>query len=382
MTLGERIYRLRADRNMTQEQLAEKLRVTRQSISKWEGDLVKPEIEKLKAMAKLFEVSLDDLISDEASDKKDKEEKTITEDSLNKKTNRNKIIITVIACLLIIAMTVTIIVMINLSHRVRTLEMQSRPYVIDGNEESDKDTYFSELEWKVADVDKENMTADIYITAQPKNYSDNTKLTAVAAFKDGKTCTGRLENDNGRFKGIISVPINAEFIKMSIDIDNDGEKQRVSLPDEISLLAELVWLPDIEVSEQTIKGYNYCGIIKLLQPSHFSYEAGSQASQDAEDIKLVIKIGDNTVFSDEVGRYDGGSIKEISYEIRKKALLEDGSQVPVLYMQYRSKTLDKIIEIRGEISLGSEVRLYYETPGDYDDGIERTYNENYHIAIK
>ena len=380
MTLGERIYRLRADRNMTQEQLAEKLGVTRQSISKWEGDLVKPEIEKLKAMAKLFEVSLDDLISDEASDNKDKE-KTMAESSLNKKEKLNRIIITVIACLLIIAMTVTIVVMINLSKRVRYLELHRDVYI--GEEEkSDEDIYFSELEWKVADVDKENMTADIHITAQPKNYSDNTKLTAVAAFKDGKTCTGRLENDNGRFKGIISVPINAEFIKMSIDIDNDGEKQRVSLPDEISLLAELVWLPDIEVSEQTIKGYNYCGIIKLLQPSHFSYEAGSQASQDAEDIKLVIKIGDNTVFSDEVGRYDGGSIKEIGYEIRKKALLEDGSQAPMLYLQYRSRALDSIIEIRGEISLGSEVRLYYETPGDYDDGIERTYNENYHIAIK
>lgn len=382
MTLGERIYRLRADRNMTQEQLAEKLRVTRQSISKWEGDLVKPEIEKLKAMAKLFEVSLDDLISDEASDKKDKEEKTITKDSLNKKTNRNKIIITVIACLLIIAMTVTIIVMINLSHRVRTLEMQSRPYVTDGNEESDKDTYFSELEWKVADVDKENMTADIYITAQPKNYSDNTKLTAVAAFKDGKTCTGRLENDNGRFKGIISVPINAEFIKMSINIDNDGEKQMVSLPDEISLLSELVWLPDIEVCEQTVKGYNYCGIIKLLQPSCFSYEAGSKAPQDAEDIKLFIKIGDNTVFSDDVSRNDEGNIKEISYEIRKKALLEDGSQAPLLYLKYRSKALDRIIEISGEISAGSECRLYYETPGGYDDELEHIYNENYHITIK
>ena len=380
MTLGEKIYRLRTDRNLTQEQLAEKLGVTRQSISKWEGDLVKPEIEKLKAMAKLFEVSLDDLISDEASDDKDKE-KTMAESSLNKKEKLNRIIITVIACLLIIAMTVTIVVMINLSKRVRYLELHRDVYI--GEEEkSDEDIYFSELEWKVADVDKENMTADIHITAQPKNYSDNTKLTAVAAFKDGKTCTGRLENDNGRFKGIISVPINAEFIKMSIDIDNDGEKQRVSLPDEISLLAELVWLPDIEVSEQTIKGYNYCGIIKLLHTSHFSYEAGSKVSQDAEDIKLVIKIGDNTVFSDEIGRYDGGSIKEISYEIRKKALLEDGSQAPMLYLQYRSKTLDSIIEIRGEISLGSEVRLYYETPGDYDDGIERTYNENYHIAIK
>ena len=380
MTLGEKIYRLRTDRNLTQEQLAEKLGVTRQSISKWEGDLVKPEIEKLKAMAKLFEVSLDDLISDEASDDKDKE-KTMAESSLNKKEKLNRIIITVIACLLIIAMTVTIVVMINLSKRVRYLELHRDVYI--GEEEkSDEDIYFSELEWKVADVDKENLTADIHITAQPKNYSDNTSLTAVAAFKDGKTCTGRLKNDSGRFTGNVSVPINAEFIKMSINIDNDGEKQMVSLPDEISLLSELVWLPDIEVCEQTVKGYNYCGIIKLLQPSHFSYEAGSQASQDVEDIKLVIKIGDNTVFSDEVGRYDGGSIKEISYEIRKKALLEDGSQVPVLYMQYRSKTLDRIIEISGEISLGSEVRLYYETPGDYDDGIERTYNENYHIAIK
>ena len=380
MTLGEKIYRLRTDRNLTQEQLAEKLGVTRQSISKWEGDLVKPEIEKLKAMAKLFEVSLDDLISDEASDDKDKE-KTMAESSLNKKEKLNRIIITVIACLLIIAMTVTIVVMINLSKRVRYLELHRDVYI--GEEEkSDEDIYFSELEWKVADVDKENMTADIHITAQPKNYSDNISLTAVAAFKDGKTCTGRLKNDNGRFTGNVSVPINAEFIKMSINIDNDGEKQMVSLPDEISLLSELVWLPDIEVCEQTVKGYNYCGIIKLLQPSCFSYEAGSKAPQDAEDIKLFIKIGDNTVFSDEVGRYDGGSIKEISYEIRKKALLEDGSQAPMLYLQYRSKTLDSIIEIRGEISLGSEVRLYYETPGDYDDGIERTYNENYHIAIK
>ena len=98
--------------------------------------------------------------------------------------------------------------------------------------------------------------------------------------------------------------------------------------------------------------------------------------------KLFIKIGDNTVFSDDVSRNDEGNIKEISYEIRKKALLEDGSQAPMLYLQYRSKALDRIIEISGEISAGSECRLYYETPGGYDEGIERTYNENYHIAIK
>ena len=54
MTLGEKIYKLRNERNMTQEQLAEKLGVTRQSISKWEGDLVKTEKDKQKTNANLF----------------------------------------------------------------------------------------------------------------------------------------------------------------------------------------------------------------------------------------------------------------------------------------------------------------------------------------
>ncbi len=36
MTLGEKIYKLRTKRSMTQEQLAEKIGVSRQSVSKWE----------------------------------------------------------------------------------------------------------------------------------------------------------------------------------------------------------------------------------------------------------------------------------------------------------------------------------------------------------
>ena len=38
MTLGEKIYKLRTKRSMTQEQLAEKIGVSRQSVSKWETD--------------------------------------------------------------------------------------------------------------------------------------------------------------------------------------------------------------------------------------------------------------------------------------------------------------------------------------------------------
>ncbi len=62
MTTGERITALRKGRGMTQEQLAEKLSVTRQSVSKWELDQATPEVGCAVALCNLFGVSLDYLI--------------------------------------------------------------------------------------------------------------------------------------------------------------------------------------------------------------------------------------------------------------------------------------------------------------------------------
>ena len=62
MTMGERITALRKGRGMTQEQLAERLSVTRQSISKWELDQAIPEVGCAVALCNLFEVSLDYLV--------------------------------------------------------------------------------------------------------------------------------------------------------------------------------------------------------------------------------------------------------------------------------------------------------------------------------
>ena len=62
MTTGERITALRKGRGMTQEQLAEKLSVSRQSVSKWELDQATPEMGCAVALCDLFGVSLDYLI--------------------------------------------------------------------------------------------------------------------------------------------------------------------------------------------------------------------------------------------------------------------------------------------------------------------------------
>lgn len=68
MTIGEKISKLRKENNYTQEQLAEILNVSRQSVSKWETDLTYPETEKIIALSKLFECSADYLLKEDADE--------------------------------------------------------------------------------------------------------------------------------------------------------------------------------------------------------------------------------------------------------------------------------------------------------------------------
>ena len=65
MNLSEHLEDLRKQHDLTQDQLAEKLTVTRQAISRWERGLAYPTIENLKALAQLYQVSLDTLLMDE-----------------------------------------------------------------------------------------------------------------------------------------------------------------------------------------------------------------------------------------------------------------------------------------------------------------------------
>jgi len=62
MNLGERIYKFRTAKNMSQGDLADALDVSRQSVSKWETGTAVPELDKLIKLAELFEISLDELV--------------------------------------------------------------------------------------------------------------------------------------------------------------------------------------------------------------------------------------------------------------------------------------------------------------------------------
>lgn len=67
MKLGERIYRLRTEKNLSQEALAALLDVSRQSVSKWETGAAVPDLDKLVKLCDVFAITLDELVGRETN---------------------------------------------------------------------------------------------------------------------------------------------------------------------------------------------------------------------------------------------------------------------------------------------------------------------------
>ena len=77
MSLGNKLAEARRARNLTQEQLAEKLEVTRQAVSRWESDAAYPETDKIVRMAQILEVSCDYLLQDGVDEKGEPDRKSV-----------------------------------------------------------------------------------------------------------------------------------------------------------------------------------------------------------------------------------------------------------------------------------------------------------------
>ena len=120
MTLGEKIARQRKELNYTQEQLADILGVSRQSISKWESDIAYPETDKLIELGKLFDCSMDYLLKEEVTEKSGAQTTDYTEKikeisrkvMTEKNKGKAKKILKIIGIILAVVLTIDIISMI------------------------------------------------------------------------------------------------------------------------------------------------------------------------------------------------------------------------------------------------------------------------------
>ena len=63
VNFSENLKKIRKDNNLSQEQLAEQLGVSRQSVSKWESGQAYPEMDKMLQLCQLFNLNIDDLLN-------------------------------------------------------------------------------------------------------------------------------------------------------------------------------------------------------------------------------------------------------------------------------------------------------------------------------
>ena len=123
--LAEKLYKLRKNSGLSQEQLAEKLNVSRQAISKWESGTAVPESEKLITISNYFEVSVDYLLKDDEEDKAKATDSSIEE--------KPKMIVGIIICIAGIVSMVIWGLLLIFSQEASNQISDSSMITIDGN---------------------------------------------------------------------------------------------------------------------------------------------------------------------------------------------------------------------------------------------------------
>lgn len=317
MTLGQKLYLLRNKHNMTQEQLAEKLQVSRQSISKWESDTTRPDLGKLKFLAEFYQLSLDqlldetiDIFSDDttgtlnrqagsASDNtKLTEEKSAT-DSTDSKECRNTTSDSTDTCAAsgisqerltqitseiakknhtiwkrtamgfgatCLALTIALIaVTVKFSTRIDNLSNQiahnAAPVYVDNSSDyvSEQDTYFQSYSVTADSVSKDNSMLHTKFTAILKNYQDNTSLSMqLQNNSDQNIIPVTFSCENGTYIGYADLPVSADTYTVTACIDTDGLKQTISMDnaDTLSVLSLTDWQPYLEITGNTYDKMN------------------------------------------------------------------------------------------------------------------------------
>lgn len=109
MSLGEKLLKLRKKKGLSQEDVADILHVTRQTVSKWETDQSMPDFDKVVPICNLYEISTEELFHDGVSVSKNEENIHIEDTISQQNYHRKKALFTTVAVTLYILSVVVII---------------------------------------------------------------------------------------------------------------------------------------------------------------------------------------------------------------------------------------------------------------------------------
>lgn len=376
MTLGQRIQELRKQRVMSQEALGDALGVSRQAVSKWEGDNGIPELDTLIAMSRLFEVTVGQLLGvEEAAEQKYETTNEAEEDKeaqveavlrryveqTTKKDERSWLArqgwIVSAAIILTTAFIVMFAQIGSLRSTVRLLRSDLSNLQVDvSNNQSNltghiRNTIYdvlteeanllSTFEWEIVDFDLDNQTATLRFDATMKEYAAGSKLQFCAAWTKVDDTEGKTDGDwvdGPNFQSEITLPLNYNTV-ISIrveDADGNIKEQVIQTPlyelhpDNFHLYARNLTTPfaittkGFGITSQTAKAEQAYIVIESIFPDFFWPEKAEVTAyvNDVEVMSEVMTIAP----SGREKQIFNASIKDTYYDLT----LENGDTLEIV----------------------------------------------------
>lgn len=230
MTIGKKIYTLRTKCGMTQEQLAEKMGVSRQAISKWESGMSIPELSKLKTLANLYQVTLDELMDEKPLEENvvDVEEKNKNLENDDKAYKSLKITNLIQSAAMVLLGAAVIVLSFNLKSIKDDIwglqsEIARLSSMITYTPSEPEESVFQEYDFELGEINPETKTFTFSFTCIPKEFTETTKITLVMESTDGEVYNMELQGGNGIFRGEMEMPICA-IDKTLFIVEDQGEK--------------------------------------------------------------------------------------------------------------------------------------------------------------
>ena len=230
MKFDENLRAFRKQKEFSQEYLAEKMNVSRQTISKWENGTAMPDLKKLTDLASLFDVSMDELLGTSApdyktsvSDNAELENLKQAFDEYKAKNKKTTIIFGTVSTALVVALIFTTVNLsnsiVNLQSRVNSLSSGQVIYQNDGDDDS---SILCDVDCFVSKVDKDNPDkVEMTFTYAPKTYVKGTsvKFVVTDALKstDPQT-TFEAELSGNSFCAVIPIKMSgSNTVNVSVD---------------------------------------------------------------------------------------------------------------------------------------------------------------------
>ena len=230
MKFDENLRALRKQKEFSQEYLAEKMNVSRQTVSKWENGTAMPDLKKLTDLASFFDVSMDELLGTSAPDYKtsvsDNSELEILKqvfDEYKAKNKKTTIIFGAVSAALVVVLIFTTVNLsnsiANLQSRVNSLPSGQTIYQNDGDDDS---SILCDVYCFVSKVDRDNPDkVEMTFTYAPKTYVKGTsvKFVVTDALKstDPQT-TFEAELSGNSFCAVIPIKMSgSNTVNVSVD---------------------------------------------------------------------------------------------------------------------------------------------------------------------